>query len=68
VTIEIVWPQQWAVPKHLIEEWFVEAVCNMQIPPEKLRARTPQDMAEALENIGWIVLQRKQPVDISNPT
>jgi hypothetical protein len=44
---------------HLIEAWFVEAVCGMQIPPEQLRARTPQEMAEALENIGWIILAKK---------
>jgi len=59
VTVEIVWPQQWTVPVHLIEAWFVEAVCGMQIPPEQLRARTPQEMAEALENIGWIILAKK---------
>ena len=56
MTIEIVWPQAWAVPVHLIEQWFVEAVCKMLIPPGQLAAKSPQAMAEALENIGWIKL------------
>ena len=57
--IEITWPQQWNVPVSLIEEWFIEAVCKMQIPPGQLAAKTPQAMAEALENIGWIALATK---------
>jgi len=62
--IEIVWPQQWAVPVQLIERWFAEAVSKMQIPPGRITAKTPQAMAEALEDIGWIALARQQPVVI----
>jgi hypothetical protein len=59
VAIEIVWPQPWQVPAALIEQWFAEAVAKMQIPPGQIAAKTPQAMAEALENIGWIRLASK---------
>jgi len=63
VSINIVWPQDWAVPPRLIEEWFVEAVSKMLIPPGQLTASTLQEMAEALQNIGWIVLQVNKSCD-----
>ena len=55
--IEIVYPERLQVPVSVIETWFTKAVAESQIPPENLSARTPQDMAAALEKIGWIVLQ-----------
>jgi len=58
MTIEITWPQRWEVPIQTIEDWFVAAVCENQIPPEQLKAKTPQEMAAALENIGWIALAK----------
>jgi hypothetical protein len=57
--IEIVYPQPMQVPHHEIERWFAAAVAEQVIPPEKLSAKTPQEMAEALENIGWIYLARQ---------
>jgi hypothetical protein len=57
--IEISYPVQMQVPAAVIERWFATAVAAHQIPPERLSARTPQDMATALENIGWICLASK---------
>jgi len=57
--IEIVYPYQMQVPHAQIERWFVNAVREQQIPPERLSAKTPQEMAAALENIGWIALARQ---------
>ena len=56
--IEIVYPEPMKVPAHVIERWFAAAVSEQVMPPEKLSARTPQEMAEALENIGWIYLAK----------
>ena len=56
--IEIIYPQPMQVPHEEIERWFAAAVSEQVIPPEKLSARTPQEMAEALENIGWIYLAK----------
>ena len=57
--IEIVYPSLMQVSPALIEEWFLAAVQEMQIPPGQLSAKTPQEMAAALENIGWIALARQ---------
>jgi hypothetical protein len=57
--IEIVYPGQRLVPYKVVEQWFVHAVRNNQIPPGQLAAKTPQDMARALESIGWIRLASK---------
>jgi hypothetical protein len=56
--IEIVYPEKMRVPAAVIEQWFAAAVSEQAIPPEKLSAKTPQEMAEALENIGWIYLAK----------
>ena len=57
--IEIVWPEQMQIPISVIEQWFTTAVTESLIPSEKLSAKTAQEMAAALENIGWIQLASK---------
>jgi hypothetical protein len=57
--IEIVYPERRQLHAEVIERLFLAAVQELQIPPEQLSAKTPQEMAAALENIGWIHLAKR---------
>jgi len=58
MAIRMEWPENLLLPDVLVEKWFTEAVAKNQIDPLRLSAKTPQAMAEALDNAGLIRLAR----------
>lgn len=57
--VEIIYPGHRLVPRKVVEQWFTRAVQENQIPPGRLNAKTTQEMASALDDIGWIRLARQ---------
>jgi hypothetical protein len=55
MVMEIVWPLE--VNESLIERWFIEAVTDGLISPERLNSPTTEEMAFALDSAGIICLK-----------
>jgi hypothetical protein len=55
----ILYPEDRLVSDDQIESWFMDALADNEIGPDYRDARTPDEMAEALEDMGFISLARE---------
>lgn len=56
MTIFIIWPERRFVSDQQIESWFLDAVADAQIGPDRFHAESVREKAEALEDAGFITL------------
>ena len=57
----LVYPERCVVKDDTIERWFMEARAANEIPLDYVGARTPDVMAEALHDMGFIRLEEPTP-------
>jgi hypothetical protein len=54
----LTYPKQCRVSDDTIERWYMDALASNEISLDYINARTPDEMAEALADMGFIRLAR----------